>query len=639
MRGAVKRSCLAVIVVLVGLVAGGLPASADEIPVPDVAGAEALCNVEVRNVTGVGGVTQGLWFSCVYGNAAGTSGAPTTINLSIEYDYPAGPWGAAGHHSGLASSVAMTCGGGLGAKRCQGSTSWNGHTGITNPSVKAGGSGGTYNYATWTGPIWRLARGAAALGSAITAYPEAHYPAWPEDWYPGGLALYTNITLPGYTCERELVLQPDGAWVANLDADGPTGLPAGAESGVITAEQWYLPWDLENPVPKVSTVTLPATGKPPGGWRLRFEASVTLTEEYRFPAIDPNLSVANDLLDSIPVWYTSATDPAFDGDIGTHYHAYVGWTLDNKRHWLRVFDDGTFDLDITDSHGTVDPAVRVPVGPLDISHNVGPAVLGYAQIPYNEFTPTPSADINWAIFKLVDGGDWEPDTSDVLHEATMDCWVTLDVDRPQFGGGGEVGSDTPPEPGEGGSGSSEGCSAGPLGSVPLIGGVFDSTARLACTLADLLGKVFAFLLRLFIPETLEWEGTFDGVSARFPLNLVTDLLGAGGSIKDAVTVAKDNGEACPSMDASSIVKGVNIPGGERDWGLAFNPKLPTPSDSGCASIFGGARTDLEDKLGDLFGFRGVIRNLLLLGMYVWLFFKVIAAFGDGKTGLEPVDDK
>lgn len=71
----------------------------------------------------------------------------------------------------------------------------------------------------------------------------------------------------------------------------------------------------------------------------------------------------------------------------------------------------------------------------------------------------------------------------------------------------------PPEP-EGGGGGEEGCTAGVIGNVPLLGGLADGIASLACTLGDLLGgllELLGNLLRsLFVP-TRNLEGDLQSI--------------------------------------------------------------------------------------------------------------------------------
>ena len=67
-------------------------------------------------------------------------------------------------------------------------------------------------------------------------------------------------------------------------------------------------------------------------------------------------------------------------------------------------------------------------------------------------------------------------------------------------------------------------------------------------------------------------------------------------------------------------------GGERD---VLDITLPTPSDSGCPSITGGSRNVLDEKAGDVWGYRVALRNVLALVLWVGVAMRLVRTFVPG----------
>lgn len=165
----------------------------------------------------------------------------------------------------------------------------------------------------------------------------------------------------------------------------------------------------------------------------------------------------------------------------------------------------------------------------------------------------------------------------------------------------------------------------------MIGGLFDGTARLACSIAGVVGKLGDLLKWLFIPDELPWSDMWEDMEGKFPFTAIGEAGGVFGALTSKIN--EDNyGEACgPVLDLSSamdrIAMGADTSG--------FKVGLPNPSTSGCpGSGVAGARTEWDNTLGDIWGYRALVRGIATLFLVVLFVQKLAAAFGGGETGLE-----
>lgn len=634
-----RRKLVALVVALgllgvglpVALVVASVPASATESPTwPDSGGYYAYCNDHLTPYdTGAGGgAYQWQWsLACEsVANPATVSGWYWGLNFTSGYaprlpvyNAPPGTWpfptsplpaGQYGYSSSTATSFFTAFGAVTAADvasatlvMCEGFHSWD-----TCHPVRED------HRDTDTGS-----------SNAIQSMP-----TFPGDTFPGGVPGVlptTPIDLPAYTCQRDLIQAADGSWVVNLNAAGPTGLPAGAVSGAVINEQWVLPWDPAHPVPKVSTVTVPASGKPAGGWSLEFDATVTVTNSYTFPAPDPDLPKALRLVGTNQPWILHAGEHPTGSPDADVYEAvdpagghYLGWYR----------GDGTLDVFVTT---TGDPAPRhINVGPVD--RNVtSPGEIGYV----HGFLPA-----GWEhqgqlfYFDRPPAGDYVALAPDNHQTITMQCFVTLDVARPAVGGSA---TSAPPATTPSGAGQSGGgCDAGSLGHIPLIGGVLDATAGLACSIGGLLGKLGDLLRWLLIPQTLPWSDMWDGPSglhSRFPFTAITQAGSLVGALTGTMTES-NYGPACgPVLDMSGPLSRVSL-GADTS---AIKVGLPNPSGSGCAgSGPAGARTEWDDTLGDVWGYRSLMKAIGTLFLVVIFVQRVAGSFIGGGTGIEAGDE-
>lgn len=620
-----KRLGSLLVVIGLVLVAVAVPAGAAELPVPTTGGHYAVCNAQYSNnaVTplGAGGSFYALAAECNYAVSGGSIPAGAQV---IEIRIPVKLYNA----SAGTVSANISCGlvggsshlnalaiGSTGRLSCvQGSYyTTNSHLDGVQPDTSAGatilyraGSPGSYTY--FAGTMLYSWAPAGTVGTPPGAQP------MPGDWFPGGTAPVLPAAPPLVTCERSLSQQSDGSWIVNLDGSA-TGVPAGA---TLTGSGWIVPW-LDGEQPPVSSLNVPPA-PPAMGWSLEFVATYERPGGWEAP--DPGLSAALGVLRHNQVWYTKGATTTANGVDGVLYYAWV----DGVKRAMKRLVDGTAQVSMADATAGVFDWVDVGLVTGEV---VTPAVLSYAGVSWDPLTPAPDGGTVWMVFDPAPAGEWiqpEPET------VVASCWVLLDIDRPAVGAEGSTGP--PVAPGDAPEDSSSGdggCSAGPLGSVPLIGGVLDSTARLACTLGDLFGKLGRLITRLFIPEGgLPWSELTEGIETKFPFNLFGGISTFVTTMSTAATTGLEDGDACPVLGFGSAIK---VPGTDAET-EALNIRLPTPSDSGCPGLDGGARTARDDSVGDLFGWRTFVAAVFSIGLWLAVMVKLVRAFSPAReTGL------
>lgn len=621
------RRCLAAAVAVAVLwsviaIAVPHPALAAETPLPDAEGNRLRCNVAVSNTAARPATADedySLWLAC-QGDPSHSSVAPFVIATQTYADSSTNPnqtmiagWDGGGPTSCPAVS------GHPGQFRC-------GPLARTAP----------YVVAPFAPALWPAAAGMSCYSGAGGTPAGQHPckilewttgatgpPAMPTDWYPGGSPEPSIVSRPAYTCERQY--NPTTGTV-DLDATGPTGLPAGALSGAVISENWSVPWlnDGAPTVPKVATLTAPTTA-PPGGWTLTFSASVELTSPlYQFtPAVASALAYYMPYLRHEKLWWFGGAGANTNSSDYVWQHSgaqlpddrYVG--TEDYRKDLRFAVDGIPGGQTPDLNGLVRVYwPRLSGEPeRDDYIVIGPAASFVLGDPQDEPAYELTARIDVA------GGYYETTTATTV---TLSCQVLLDVTRPALGGAGTTDiEDNPPPAGGTGAG---GCSAGPLGSIPLIGGILDATASLACAIGDIIGRLLSGLLAFFMPPAnLDWGGLWEGIETEFPFSIGTEIVSAVAGIHAAVITGKDGGDACGTMDVRSIGRAGTPAEFDAQWD-GFLVALPTPEVSGCPGWGGAPRTELQNRLGDMLGFRQTVRGIAAVFLYLGVFMMVLRAF-------------
>ncbi len=430
----------------------------------------------------------------------------------------------------------------------------------------------------------------------------------------------TPAAVPGYTCQRTIRQDSAGRWVVDLGATGPT-MPAGAGAPTSVSETWAVPW-LTSGVPKTATVTVPDGPEPLGGYTLTFTGVVNSVSGTTWTDRPAGVKAAVQLLDG-----THSFTRSFAQQLTGYWYrdgriTGSGWEFNDgsTTHHLTLTYSAVWGYDAVLDGVEVGSVVVQPV-------DAGAFDLGSAQ--WVAHIKVKANDLSFANPYTVGGGDWQ--------QVTMRCAVLVDVQNASVGGGSFVGpTQTPPATAPSG-GNGQGCSAGVLGDIPLIGGILDSTASLACTVGDLLGRLLDFLIRLLIPNSFPDLSSLTTIlSARFPFSIVTQLVDTTRSLVDGVTDGLGTSNGCgPAINVDSVVHdGVAGTAAATPLsGFHLAPQLPVPAAAGCDA----GRPAWEDTLTDLFGFRTAVRGLILVGLYVGLFMRALRAFGWGATDLDPVE--
>jgi len=183
---------------------------------------------------------------------------------------------------------------------------------------------------------------------------------------------------------------------------------------------------------------------------------------------------------------------------------------------------------------------------------------------------------------------------------TVSCAVLVDLSQPNTGVQATINppNSTPPPTSATAppSGSNSGCSAGPLGSIPLIGGVLDSTAELVCAMGDMLGRLLNGLTNLFLQMFVPSQSSIDAlkhlwdtVTTHAPFSVVHDVMTAipntVGAFQTHVSNTRydDGTERCPTIDINPA--GTPIPG-VTNYQQTTAPCMPHNSGSDLALIRG-----------------------------------------------------
>lgn len=138
----------------------------------------------------------------------------------------------------------------------------------------------------------------------------------------------------------------------------------------------------------------------------------------------------------------------------------------------------------------------------------------------------------------------------------------------------------------------------------------------------------------FVP-TRSYTTVITPLASEFPFSAGNEVVTAVLRLKDSVTTGKNAGDSCGLIDVRSILKA----GAPAEIGTGFDNfklYLPTPAESNCPGWSGGDRTELQDAIGNGFGFRVVVRSLMAVGLYVGFLLALVRAFLDeDPEALEP----
>lgn len=435
-----------------------------------------------------------------------------------------------------------------------------------------------YNYQVdWTicDPSGHMTMRAYHAGTTIT--PDFQFgctmvssaPDWPSIYWTGGAPgappAAAPLAAPSYQCQRTLN-SSGGGWSATFSALGPFGSPTPAPTTV--SEAWsggFLSAPLTGNTPAAQTVPTPA---PVGGW------VVTWTGKYTLPADDASHAYA---------WNVGAQDALrqlLNGATSWTPTSAIGQTLNSQQLHDLLAGGSTTGATWTASGHTATLSAVGAYGDLAVSvdgTSYGTVLASFTSSGTSTtaatFRVTTTYGIGgYALPNAVTGASFGSDP----RTLTLSCAVLVDLSQPNTGVQATVqppNSSAPPSsatdpPAGSGSGS---CSAGPLGSIPLIGGALDATAQLVCAMGDMLGRLLNGLsnlfLSMFVPSSASIEALkhlWDTVTTKAPFSIIVSVVSfiptttsafASGVSNDHYD---DGSEKCPTIELNPA--GVTIPG-------------------------------------------------------------------------------
>ena len=132
------------------------------------------------------------------------------------------------------------------------------------------------------------------------------------------------------------------------------------------------------------------------------------------------------------------------------------------------------------------------------------------------------------------------------------------------------------------------------------------------------------LMWAFVPPDSAWSSVATRVRLTFPLNIVSEVVETGNVVVDWFDRGL-RGSGCWHLDLSRA-----HPRGVDDIAV-LDWRLPTPSVSGCPGIASVARTEADDYVGDVYGYRWLFR--LVAGLAVWwvVALRLIRGFAPGAN--------
>lgn len=420
------------------------------------------------------------------------------------------------------------------------------------------------------------------------------------------------INSPYYACGRTIRDVGGGQFFVDLEAANLTDEAVDSLTAVDRGHEWRTSWGVARPTPTAatseSTLTLalpPLSEMPEGGWTATFYVwRDRLVDTGRFDSEQ----------------FSGGDFERYDAD-GPGAEPTLWWWVPTEvhevfnrlpAHWKGEIVGESYLWDESDG---------------DRDHWL--AEMGVGVIDSN-------VQVNGGDFPGFNGGDF-----DSLRGT---CTVTINPARP--GDGSAQGTTGPApvnicpsggtttttiaacstvvttipksDPGtQGQDGEKQDCSAGFLGRIPLIGGAFDLTARLVCALKQIL-------VELFIPDDLGAMFDLGEYSTRFPASWVSEGTESVTSLQGSISTAAGGSVCGPVM---------NLP-----QPMSMTVRFPGPA--GCGPTAAGASASNDSAAFNLHGYRGGIRALLKLFLYLgvtWRLIRLAPWAGDKDDGAPTFD--
>lgn len=421
-----------------------------------------------------------------------------------------------------------------------------------------------------------------------------------------------SIPPPDYKCGRTLRDGGNGQWFADLEAydlyPANTGGVAGGD--FVGYEDGSFSWDLswsENDVganidsertgvPSRNTVALPPLSQmPPGGWTATF---------FVIRTTDRNAGRSGD--------WSYMPDDGREVSGGGDFH----------------------DVDIDGSGPGGYRPIWVP----------GDVWKSWQGLPSDHRAPGHHFSPEMSLIASVNGAEVAMHHPDGWHVVYGRCSLTLDPTRPAVNYQGETGPATRPEhqpsttttsttvagggstgttlresghDDQGEDGTKSDCSAGFLGRLPVIGTAFELVARLTCALKQLLRE-------LFIPDDVGLMFDVGDYSHRFPASWVNEATDSVTTLQSSISTAA-GGSACGPV--------MNLP-------RPMNMTVRFPGPAGCGPTAAGASAANDAESFNLYGYRGGIRAVLKLFLYLGVLWRLIrlTPWAEGKDDGAPSFD-
>lgn len=379
-----------------------------------------------------------------------------------------------------------------------------------------------------------------------------------------------------YECGRSLDEAGDGRYFVDLRAIGPANPPA---AGVTEEVYWYAEWDgwVPHEGKRVELLTPPLTDMPSGGWIAKFMAVRTFESgvvgDKRFTDAPP------DEID----WaqFGESDDPG----------GVPGWGLipDAPRNAWKQLEEN-----LENALGRLASRIRF-----------------------------------WE-----DEAATEPMTRAEVEGATeytkveSECRVLVDPRNPDDGASSSTNIEIYNPEGYESPSDEELAGEDPAATEDnsCLDGVglrlnWNPLVIIGSALNTIVKPLLCGLKALFIPEDLDWDGLWSDVREGFPFTVVDEIAG----LFDAVLDLANGGltaAACATVDATAAVPYA------AEMGETVEFDLPSPTGSGCAGAGG--------PVGDLFGKRELLRNLMAGSMWLAVLVRLSGSVGPKRTLEVPV---
>jgi hypothetical protein len=634
---------LALVAFAAGVLALSLPGVAGAAQLtgpPDAAGKSMYCNVNYSQAVMPTTGSWSTWWSCNFGPTTAT-----TISLTYRWSYyQSGSSGATSNlTSGTVTEAGNTCAGpgqmcftvshGVSGQSFAGKTVVPGSLVIN--SLTIGGQTGK-------------------LGGVVTQSVASGYPLRPSDYWAGGSAgqVATPVQTPSLSCDRSLIKR-DGVWYSRVTARVLN--PQAGTTDVVTTR---FPWDTADGSATSAEVSVPSTGMPAGGWRGLCKVTRTVDTSASawygrtpFAVTGSGTGQVAGLLerqDVTDLTHLSANpQQSFVGSAGDGSALSTWITLATGGGTAGAAAATSGGLTVG-TLGLVTGAGLLAAGVLYAGHKSGLVSLNpdectlydrlrqlvtwshcpkaqELQVPDTTYlrSQTQFLDASGQVLTKTQLSDpnaqWKTATAvaEVLinpayPDAGASTVTALEAPSPALTTEEWTSVQTDPAPDVQSDG---GCG---LSALEILN-PFNTFKTIGCALKW-----------AFVPDTVSIDQQWEEERNNVPLVILDEGVSGMGAIRDGLANMFDGGH-CLDVDFRGIVPAEYSDGGVSSMLV----HMPAPPGSGCASST--VAVDPDNDAGDLWGYRTLVRNVLLVGLFLGVMFMAIRAFGPNgdPNELEP----